>query len=115
MKGVIKKYTEMSLILRIFIGLVIGATLGLVAPGLSFITIFGKVFVGALKAVAPVLVFGLVSSAIAKAHSHIGARFRTVIILYMLSTLLAAVIALAGAGADANVNSKPTSRFGNGW
>ena len=96
MKKVINKYVEMSLILRIFIGLVIGAVLGLALPQATFFAIFGKVFVGALKAIAPVLVFVLVMSSISKAHSGIGARFRTVIILYMLSTLLAAVVAVVG-------------------
>jgi len=96
MKNIIKKYTEMSLVVRILIGLVIGAILGLACPGATAIGIFGKVFVGALKAIAPVLVFFLVMSAISKASSGIGSRFRTVIILYMLSTLLAATVAVIG-------------------
>jgi len=96
MKKVVEKYLSMSLILRIFIGLVIGAVLGLLVPSVTGIAILGKVFVGALKAIAPVLVFVLVSSALSKAHSNIGPRFRTVIILYMLSTLLAAVVAVLG-------------------
>jgi len=96
MKNVIKKYTQMSLILRIVIGLVIGALIGLLLPGATGFSIFGKVFVGALKAVAPVLVFGLVVSALSKARANIGGRFKTVIILYMLSTLLAAVVAVLG-------------------
>lgn len=96
MKKVIENYTKMSLVLRIFIGLVIGAVLGICFPKATGIAIFGKVFVGALKAIAPVLVFALVASALSKAHSGIGPRFRTVIILYMLSTLLAAVVAVLG-------------------
>ena len=89
-----KKWTQTSLILRILIGLIIGALLGLICPKATGIAILGTVFVGALKAIAPVLVFVLVISAITKASGGIGARFRTVVILYMLSTLLAAVVAV---------------------
>lgn len=96
MNSLLKKYTETSLVIRILVGLVIGAVLGLLVPNASAVAILGKVFVGALKAIAPVLVFVLVMSAISKAHGGIGARFRTVIILYMLSTLLAAIVAVLG-------------------
>lgn len=96
MNTLVKKYMDTSLVIRILIGLVIGAVLGLLVPGASAVAILGKVFVGALKAIAPVLVFVLVMSAISKAHGGIGARFRTVIILYMLSTLLAAIVAVLG-------------------
>ncbi len=96
MNGLVKKYSEMSLVLRILIGLVIGAIIGIAFPGATAVAILGKVFVGALKAIAPVLVFVLVMSAISKAHGGIGSRFRTVIILYMVSTLLAAVVAVIG-------------------
>ena len=94
MKNLIEKYCGVSLIIRILIGLIIGAALGLLCPGFYAISILGTVFVGALKAIAPVLVCVLVTSAISKAHGGIGSRFRTVIILYMLSTLLAAVSAV---------------------
>jgi len=95
-KKIIEKYTKISLIVRIIIGLVIGAVLGLLVPQATTIAILGKVFVGALKGIAPILVFVLVLSAISKAHNGIGSRFRTVIILYMLSTLLAAIVAVIG-------------------
>ena len=96
MKNVLTKYCSMSLVLRIFVGLMIGAILGVCVPQATFIIILGSVFVGALKAIAPVLVAVLVMSAIAKAGEGIGKRFRTVIILYMLSTLLAAIVAVIG-------------------
>ncbi|MBS7298785.1 MAG: serine/threonine transporter SstT [Eubacteriales bacterium] len=89
-------YTKMPLIARIAIGLVIGICLGLWVPAASFITVLGDVFVGALKAIAPVLVFVLVISSLSGASVGIGKRFRTVIILYMLSTFLAAVVAVIG-------------------
>ena len=94
--NIIKKWNSTSLILRIFIGLVIGAILGLAAPGLSWISVLGTLFVGALKAVAPILVFVLVSSSLANAKGGAGsaAKFRRVIFLYLFSTLCAAVVAV---------------------
>ena len=51
----------MSLVLRILIGLVIGAVLGMVVPEWTGFSILGQVFVSALKAIAPVLVAVLVA------------------------------------------------------
>ncbi|MBQ2209089.1 MAG: hypothetical protein II404_03885 [Prevotella sp.] len=76
-----KKWVGISLLLRIFIGLVIGAVLGLTVPEWSGIGLLGIVFVSALKAIAPVLVAVLVASSIAQAGEGLGARFRTVITL----------------------------------
>lgn len=94
--NLLRKWTETSLVLRIFVGLVAGAILGLVVPGWSGIGILGTVFVGALKGVAPVLVAVLVMASIAKANGGLGPRFRTVIGLYLLSTLAAALVAVVG-------------------
>ena len=89
-----RKWTGTSLVVRILIGLAAGAVLGLLCPQWTGIGILGQVFVSALKAIAPVLVFLLVASAIARAKGGLGARFRTVIFLYLMSTLLAAVLAV---------------------
>ncbi len=94
MNKIIKTWSNMSLILRILIGLIIGAVLGFLFPQASWISLFGDIFVGALKAIAPVLVFVLVISSLSRANSGIGKKFRTVIILYMLSTFLAAIVAV---------------------
>ena len=94
--SLIKKYTGVSLVLRILIGLLVGLALGLLVPGWSGIGILGHVFVGALKAIAPVLVAVLVMASIAKAQGGHGKRFRTVIILYLTATLVAATVAVAG-------------------
>ena len=51
-----KRWTQMSLMLRILIGLVIGAVLGMIVPQWTGISILGQVFVSSLKAIAPVLV-----------------------------------------------------------
>ena len=81
--------------LRIFVGIVVGSVLALTVPGVSAISVLGDLFVGALKGIAPVLVAVLVTSSVATAHAGLGARFRTVITLYMLTTLMAAVVAVA--------------------
>lgn len=96
MKQIVKKWNELSLIIRIVIGLVLGTILGVVAPGLTVISVLGDVFVGALKAIAPVLVFVLVTSSLANAKGGVGKRFSRVIGLYMLSTCLAAFVAVIG-------------------
>ena len=92
--AIIKKWNSMSLILRILIGLVIGAALGLLLPQFTWIGILGTLFVGALKAIAPVLVFVLVAASIANAKGGNAKKFRTVIFLYLFSTLCAAVVAV---------------------
>ena len=56
-KAIAKKYNEISLILRIVVGLVIGAVLALAVPGAGWVGELGSLFVGALKGIAPVLVF----------------------------------------------------------
>ena len=95
-KLLLKKYTSVSLMLRIFIGLVTGATLGLLLPQWTGIAILGRMFVSALKGIAPVLVAVLVMSSIAKAGSGMGRRFSLLVGVYMLSTFIAAVCAVVG-------------------
>ncbi len=94
MKKYIMKWTESSLILKIVIGAIIGAILGVFVPDWTVIAFPGELFVNALKAIAPILVFVLVISAIANAKSGIGPRFKTVIGLYLFSTFLAALVAV---------------------
>lgn len=86
---ILKRWSSISLVLRILVGLLIGAVLGLAAPGLSGIGILGQVFVSALKAIAPVLVAVLVCASIARAKGGLGSRFRTVITLYLMTTFAA--------------------------
>ena len=91
----VARYNGISLIVRILIGLFIGAVLALVAPGAGWVGELGNLFVGALKGIAPVLVFVIVASALAQGSSKLDRRFGTVIWLYMLTTFLAAAIAVA--------------------
>ncbi len=92
----VEKYNSVSLILRILCGLIIGAILGVLFDNLPVIPLLGSLFVGALKAVAPVLVFVLVISALAQGNDKLDSRFGLVIALYMISTLLASVVAVVG-------------------
>ena len=94
MKKLWNKWTEIALVKRILVGLVLGAILGLTIPGATGISILGDVFVSALKAIAPLLVFFLVISSLCNAGNSHGGVIKTVIILYMFSTVLAAVIAV---------------------
>ena len=91
---IIKKYNETSLILRIIAGLVIGVILGLLIPGTPVIPIPGQLFVGALKAVAPILVFVLIVSSLTQGNKGFDRRFSLVIILYLFSTLVAGMVAV---------------------
>ena len=67
MKKLWNKWTEIALVKRILVGLVLGAILGLTVPGATGISILGDVFVSALKAIAPLLVFFLVISSLCNA------------------------------------------------
>ena len=94
LKAVIGAWQQTNLMLRIFVGIVAGSVLALTVPGISVVSMLGDLFVGALKAMAPVLVAVLVTSSVATARAGLGSRFRTVITLYMLTTLMAAVVAV---------------------
>jgi serine/threonine transporter len=89
-----KRYKDVSLILKIVIGIVVGAVLGVLVPSWSFIDVLGKLFVGALKAIAPLLVFLLIMSAISKYRSGSKNHFGTVIVLYLSATSLSSVAAV---------------------
>lgn len=64
MKKVCELWVRVSLIKKIGIGVVIGVILGLLVPDFTGLSILGKLFVGGLKAIAPLLVFALVSQTI---------------------------------------------------
>ncbi|MBQ3853578.1 MAG: serine/threonine transporter SstT [Anaerovibrio sp.] len=94
MSATFRKWQSISLILRIVIGLVLGAILATVIPDNGVVPVFGSIFVGLLKGIAPILVFVLVISALANASGDIGGRFKNVVFLYVLGTLLAASAAV---------------------
>ena len=94
MSNALAKWQGISLIIRIIIGMIIGIAFALSVPGNTVLPIFGKVFVGLLKGIAPVLVFVLVISALANASGNIGGRFKNVIMIYIFGTFFASVTAV---------------------
>ncbi len=92
-KEIFDKWTSISLVLRILVGLIIGVVLALVIPSLEPLYLPGNLFINALKAIAPFLVFFLVTSSLAGSATGLGPRFKTVIFLYLGSTVIATIIA----------------------
>jgi len=95
MKNLLQAWNKISLVKQIIIGLIVGIVLALIVPTqVSGITIFGDIFVGALKAVAPILVFFLVMSAIANHKSGEKTNMKHVLVLYLVGTFLAGTVAV---------------------
>ena len=93
--NLLQKWTDTSLILRIIAGLILGVALGITVPSAVGISMLGDLFVGALKAIAPLLVFFLVMHSLANKQDTAQSNMKTVIILYLVSTFLAALTAVA--------------------
>jgi serine/threonine transporter len=91
-KRVVGAWNKISIVKRIIVGLAIGVALGLLVPGIEVLTLLGDLFISALKAVAPILVFFLVISSLANAKG--AGSMKTVLVLYLSSTLLSAVVAV---------------------
>ena len=91
-----RAYCRTNLVWRIIGGLVVGIALALAVPGWTAIGLLGDIFVGALKAIAPVLVALLVTSSLTTGRPGTDKRFGAVVFLYLLSTFLSAVVAVAG-------------------
>ena len=91
----IRKWNRIHLVLRIVLGLIFGAILGVALPQASGIGMLGTLFVGALKALAPLLVFFLVMDSLAKHQKGARSNMTTVIVLYLIGTFLAALCAVA--------------------
>lgn len=85
-----------SLILKIVIGILLGLALALISPtaGQS-VAVLGQLFVAALKAVAPALIFFLVVASIANQNQSTPNKMRPILLLYLIGTLAAAAIAVS--------------------
>ncbi|KYH34555.1 serine/threonine transporter SstT [Clostridium tepidiprofundi DSM 19306] len=95
MGSIIKKWNQISLVKRIIIGLIIGIILAKTIPNQAkVVVIFGSLFVGALKAVAPILVFFLVMAAISQHKSGQKTTMKSIIFLYLIETFLAGLVAV---------------------
>lgn len=95
MKQLFAQWNKLSLIKQILIGLIVGIILALVAPKqLAGLEILGQLFVGALKAVAPILVFFLVMAAISNHKKGQKTNMKHIILLYIVGTFLAGTTAV---------------------
>ena len=94
MKNLAKRWNDISLVKRIICGLIVGILLGLTIPQASALSILGDLFVGALKAVAPLLVLFLVMAALSKHQEGKQTNMKHIIGLYLLGTFLAGFIAV---------------------
>ncbi|PAF17124.1 serine/threonine transporter SstT [Terribacillus saccharophilus] len=95
MRNALKLWNRLSLVQQIIIGLIIGIILALTIPDAAQpVTILGTLFVGALKAIAPVLVLFLVTAAIAQHKKGQQTNMKSIIVLYLVGTFAAAVVAV---------------------
>jgi serine/threonine transporter len=95
LKQVVSKYNSIKLNYRIASAIVIGTLLGLFLPGQKWIGELGILFVGAMKGIAPILVFILIVNSLAKGKTSLDKRFGKVFGLYLVSTILASLIAIS--------------------
>ena len=85
-----------SLVVQIFIGLIAGIAVALLWPSAAGkIEILGQIFITALKSVAPVLVFILVTAAISNYNSNQPTHIKPILMLYLIGTFGASMVAVA--------------------
>ena len=94
MKNLLTKWNSISLVKRIIVGLILGIILGMAVPQFTVIGLLGDLFVGALKAVAPILVFFLVMASLANAGGG-ASNMGFIVMLYMVGNFASALIAVA--------------------
>jgi serine/threonine transporter len=93
MQNLLNAWKKISLVKRIIIGLIIGIILAVTVPQeAKFVVLFGSLFVGALKALAPILVFFIVGSALAQHKSGHQTNMKSIVMLYVVGTFLAGVV-----------------------
>ena len=91
---ILSAWNRANLIKRISIGIVTGTLLALIFPQASAISLLDQIFVGGLKAIAPLLVFTLVANALSQHQKEQKSNMKTVIILYLIGTFAAALVAV---------------------
>ena len=92
MKQALNFWNQLSLINRIIIGMIIGILLGIFVPQAAAVGTIGTVFVSALKAIAPLLVFFIVLSALAQHKEGHETNMKSIVILYLFGTFAAALV-----------------------
>ncbi len=91
---VYKKYNSINLVVRIITGIILGVFLALFAPELKPVKMLGELFIGALKGIAPILVFTLIISSLIQGELKRDGRFKVIVFLYFISTFLASCAAV---------------------
>lgn len=109
MNRFVEKIKNLSLINRIIIGMAIGILLGITVPQFTVFVMLGTVFVNALKAIAPLLVFFIVMSALAQHKEGHETNMKSIVILYLFGTFAAALV-----GVIASYAFPITMTFGEG-
>ncbi len=94
LKTIIQKWNSISLVKRIICGLIIGIILGLTVPQASAISILGDLFVGALRGVAPILVFFLIMSSLCHMGEGQKTNMKMIVVLYLVGNVVAAACAV---------------------
>ncbi|GGO06515.1 serine/threonine transporter SstT [Saccharibacillus kuerlensis] len=94
MRTLFVKWNQLSLVKRILIGMIVGIILALVIPGATGISLLGSLFVGALKAVAPILVLCLVTAALSRHRQGQQTNMKSIVVLYAVGTFLAGLTAV---------------------
>ena len=93
--GFVQKIMSGSLVKQIIVGIIAGIALAVLAPAAAVSAgLLGKIFVSALKAVAPILVFVIVMSSIAKQRQGAQTNMRSIILMYFIGTFMAALTAV---------------------
>lgn len=93
--NILQKIASGNLVTQIIIGILAGAVLATFAPNIAMSAgLFGDLFVGALKAVAPILVFVIVAASIANQRNGANTNMRPIILLYLLGTFMSALVAV---------------------
>ena len=91
---IILTWKKTNLIKRISLGILCGALLAVLFPQASAIGLLGEIFVGGLKAIAPLLVFALVANALSQQKKGEKSNMKKVILLYLLGTFAAALVSV---------------------
>ncbi|ASJ97265.1 MULTISPECIES: serine/threonine transporter SstT [Shewanella] len=94
-RSLFAKLADGSLVLQIILGIIAGVVLASMSPSSAqSVAFLGDLFVGALKAIAPILVFVLVAASIANQKKNTKTNMRPIIVLYLFGTFAAAITAV---------------------
>ena len=95
MKAILQVFNRVKLIYQIMIGLAIGISVALINPSVGKdLSLLGIIFVGALKGIAPLLVFFLVIAAVCRHRANQKTGMKKIILMYMIGMFLSALIAV---------------------